>query len=210
MEQQTRLGLIFLGITSIIAIIGLVLMFAGKGTTHYGIGTIYPQSGQQSGIATQTPLPPLRYGANIQYPLPTAPPELLGRQTPIVVAHLYDYGNINEFSICKNDMSTKLGPDVDEMFSQYAIPSITVQEEATGHYWPTSSAEGKPPYQFGGPILMFLNTPYERAEVTERLSRLVDGKRWTKAKMNGQTVLLCNLDRQFVFPQGIRVIPRWG
>jgi hypothetical protein len=192
--------LLLLGAISIIAIVGLVLLFTNQmaGMTQLGIGDSY---GQEPGIAPVTQLPPYMPGGP-RTEFPAGPSETIGTRTPFMIFFKGEYGTIAEMSKCWNDLTFIMAAPQDA-FSCYSVPASGPAYEATGWFWPTSAAMPKPLYQIGGDVYCYENTPYDRTEMYNRLKIVLNKKGWVPGIINNQDVLLCQKGAYFIYPQGL-------
>jgi hypothetical protein len=195
---MTQNKLLLLGAISIIAIVGLVLLFTNQmaGMTQFGIGDSY---GTEPGIAPLTKLPPRTpFGQAVEFP--AGPSTTIGTRTPIMIFFRGEYGNIADMSKCWADL-TPIMAAPQEAFSCYQVPTSGPAYEVVGSFWPTSSAMPKPLYQLGGDMYCYENSLYDRAALFDTLHKKLADK-WEVGTINGQDVMLCQKGAYFIFPQG--------
>jgi len=198
-----KTSLIVLGIVTIIATLGLILIFTIQITAPLAIGDSY---GTQPGIVTPTPLPPFypTYPyVQTEYPS-FLDSKTIGSRTPLLRFFPGgSFGTIYESAQCWADLYPKLTAPQD-MFSCYVVPSKGVAREATGWFPPSSTALPKlPAGPLGGQVLCYERTPRDREEMFNTLAPILAEKNWAIGNVNGLPTLDC-YNTQFVFPQGMR------
>ncbi len=192
--------LLLLGAISIIAIVGLVLLFTNQmaGMTQFGIGDSY---GTEPGIAPLTKLPPRTPFGGPMPEFPAGPSTTIGTRTPFMIFFRGEYGNIADMSKCWNDLTFIMAAP-QSAFSCYSVPTSGPAYEVTGYFWPTDSSQPKPLYQLGGDIYCYEGSSYDRAAMFDTLNKKLAGKGWKTGVVNGQDILLCQKGAYFLYPQG--------
>jgi hypothetical protein len=205
-KAQTKIGLVLLAIVSIIALVGLILMFTQPGATPYSIGIPY---GPQPGIAQTVPAYPTYPGAPTQqYPAGEIPIVSIGGEVPVLVLFKGQWATISEMGLCLADLQPYYAAFEDAV-SCYVVPTTGVAVEVVGWYLPSTSWKGRLPneaFNYGGDIYCFLNTPYDRDAFAERILGLFKDKpdKWTQAQgPNGEKIAMCNADYE-PRPQGLK------
>lgn len=197
-----KISLMVLGIVSLIAIIGLIIIFTIKPMAPLAIGDSY---GPQPGIVTPTPMPAYPYipNAQIEYPAPFDS-KTIGSRTPLIRFFPGgSFGSIYESAQCWADLYPKLTAP-EEMFSCYVVPVKGVAKEVTGWFPPSSTALPKlPAGRLGGEVLCYERTPRDRDELFSTLAPILIEKNWTIGNVNGLPTLDC-YNTQYVFPQGLK------
>ncbi|VVB81311.1 Uncharacterised protein [uncultured archaeon] len=198
--EKTKLGLIFLGIVALVAVIGLLLMLKGN-ITQMGVG-----GGYDEGIAPVFKLPPFRPGEPAAE-FPAGPMETIGTRTPLMIFFKGTYGTIYESSQCWADLFPIL-PAPQDMFSCYVVPTAGVAEEVTGYFPPSSTALPKAPGgmegRIGGDVYCYERTPRDRDQMMDKLKSKLAEKGWYISIVNNQEVLNCQKGKEFIYPQGHR------
>jgi len=199
-KAQTRIALVLLAIVAVIALVGLVLLYTTPGATQYGIGEPY---GSQPGIVSVQQLPQyLPYAPVPEFPASTTM-KTIGSQTPVMLFFKGEYASIEDMGKCWSDLWPKMAAPKDA-FDCYVVPSSGPAQEVKGFFWPSTSALPRPLYQMGGDILCYVNTPYDREALVDRLKILVEEAGWRVDKVNDKEVLVCSQGPAYIFPQGLR------
>lgn len=193
-KAQVKLGLIFLAIVAIIAVIGLIL-FAKNSITQYGIGDVY---GEPGGIVPVTQLPPYEPWGETQYPASIGQQTTIGTTTPIMIFFRGEYSNIAEMSKCWDDLTFKMAAPQDA-FNCYVVPTSGPMYPATGFFWPTDSSMPRPTADIGGDINCYEGALFNRQEMFTRLRALLTPLGWTETMVNGLPVMLCNKGARYVY-----------
>lgn len=197
MANHTRLGLIFLAITAIVAVVGLILMFSRHaGPTHLGIGETY-----RGGIAPTQETPAyVRSGSGAQpvteYPALTQQGTL--GTTPLLRMFAGEHAAIEDVSRCFDDL-TWLIPAPQEAVTCYGVTRKGTTYQVLGRFPPTSASRAG----FEGrmsEILCWQNTPYDRDAMFSRLKGPLTQKGWSVGTLNNKEILDCRKGA-FAFPQ---------
>ena len=193
-KGQVNIGLVILGVTAIIAIIGLVLLFTRASTAGSAIGDIY---GRPMGIAQPYQQLPVMETPYYPETVPVSGITTIGTRTPAFM--IKGYTSIEDLYGCSDDLRPVFGV-VHDMFNCYTVPTYSPSREVKGYYPGASAAEKRLPTsvygKYGGDVYCYANAPYNDELVRQRIIATTG---WPTIIINGKNVPVCWVSKK-TFP----------